>query len=170
MGLNNKIVIFSNDMKSIILIISTLLSLPAWAGVAGETALGPAFWATPRSAESVAANEPLAQLVRALGRDPEAQLRLSYPSGEWGELWGQELKAWLIALGVSVDRLELTAVGEMDEGVSVELIVPAAVEETGAAAVAEAVTVAPEADEAEPRAGDSSMPAVEDDVVEQEQE
>lgn len=157
-------------MKSIILIISTLLSLPAWAGKAGQATLGPAFWASPRSAETVAANEPLAQLVRSLGREPEAQLRLSYPGGEWGELWGQELKAWLIALGVSADRLELAAVEGMDEGVSVELIVPAALEGSGEAPVVEPVTGAPEAEEAEPRAEESSMPAVEEDVVEQEQE
>ncbi len=160
-------------MKSVILIVSTLsavLSLPAGAVVAGQVVLGPMFWASPRSAEIVVANEPLAQLVRALGREPEAQLRLSYPSGEWGELWGQELKAWLIALGVSADRLELVAVEKMDEGVGVELIVPAAVEETGAAPVAEPVSVAPQVDEAEPRAGDASMPAAEEDVIKQEQE
>lgn len=63
------------------------------------------FWMMPRDAGSVLQQPAIAQAVRELLADPDAYLEIGYPAGEMGELWGQELQAWLVALGVVSDRI-----------------------------------------------------------------
>lgn len=63
-------------------------------------------WARPRSGETVLQMPDVSGAVHALLGDPSLRLVLRYPGGEDGELWAEELKSWLVALGVPSNRLE----------------------------------------------------------------
>ena len=58
-------------------------------------------WARPRSAEVILTMEPVVQSVRLWMQSPGHQLLIKHPGGEEGLLWGEELKDWLVSLGVS---------------------------------------------------------------------
>ena len=87
------------------------------------------FWMLPRDAGSVLQEPTIAQAVRTLLAEPEAYLEIRYPEGEMGELWGQELHAWLVALGVVSDRMELQASSGPVEGVGLVVVRPPSAQE-----------------------------------------
>ena len=87
------------------------------------------FWMMPRDAGSVLRQAAIAQSVRELLSDPDAYLEIAYPAGEMGELWGQELQAWLVALGVVSDRIELKASSGPVEGIGLHVVHPTAAQE-----------------------------------------
>ena len=64
-------------------------------------------WARPRDAEAVIAMPAVGNAVRTyLGR-ANHHIRIAYPDGEEGILWAEELKAWLVTLGVTSEDLRL---------------------------------------------------------------
>ncbi len=64
-------------------------------------------WASPRDGVSVARLPAVAAAVRDQMQSPGARIQLRYPGGEEGVLWVQELRSWLISLGVPSERIEL---------------------------------------------------------------
>lgn len=87
--------------------------------------LGAEFWFTPRHGDVIAGRADLGEAVKKLIAEPEAYLILRYPETESGELWGRELQAWLVSLGVVSDRIELQPDPAHLESVEVVLISPA---------------------------------------------
>ncbi|VAX09451.1 hypothetical protein MNBD_GAMMA25-2074 [hydrothermal vent metagenome] len=61
----------------------------------------------PRSVAHLVAFPPLAQAVGQLRVHPDSRLQIHYPGGDEGMLWLNELQSWLVALGVSSERMEL---------------------------------------------------------------
>lgn len=76
------------------------------------------FWSVPRHASQILQQPPLVEAVRILGQKTGARLILVHPAGETGEVWGQELRLWLVALGLESDRILLRA-GAADQLVEV---------------------------------------------------
>ncbi len=64
-------------------------------------------WAPPRSGRAVAAFPGLAALVAQLDRDPDRRLVLRFARSDEATLWAEELRAWLVALGLSSARIAL---------------------------------------------------------------
>jgi hypothetical protein len=64
-------------------------------------------WATPRSGETVAAWSELRELMAAFDRKPSSQLVIRYAPGENGSLWAEELRSWLVSLGIPSSRISL---------------------------------------------------------------
>ncbi len=87
--------------------------------------LGAEFWFTPRHGDVIAGRADLGEAVKKLIAEPEAYLILRYPETESGELWGRELQAWLVSLGVVSDRIELQPDPARLESVGVVLVSPA---------------------------------------------
>jgi len=111
------------------LIISSLcLHSTAHADEQPVTVVGAEFWSMPRHAMQVLELAPLKAAVQQLQREADASLVLHYPSSESGELWGLELQAWLVSLGITSDRIGLRAGYEGDDGVAVILVTPDAAE------------------------------------------
>ena len=83
------------------------------AGVQAETscAVGSAEWSRPRSAAMVRALPGVRDCVQAWLAAPDRHLVLVSAPGEEGGLWANELRDWLIALGVPSAAIELRAVG-----------------------------------------------------------
>jgi len=60
-------------------------------------------WARPRSGESLVQMPALKSAVREyLGEDSQHERRIiiRHPRGEEGVLWAEELRGWLVALGI----------------------------------------------------------------------
>ena len=150
------------------------------------------FWFMPRHADVVAEHYGVRAAVNKLIAEPEAYLALRYPNTETGELWGQELQAWLVSLGIVSDRIELQSGYEQIEGVALVVITPdddlsepllaidavadendkdeaAVVDTTEAAVVDETMPVVEAAMQALPESGLVEQSAVEEDVVVEEQ-
>lgn len=83
-----------------------LLCLPVFS-LAESITITAEQWARPRSGSYVtgltALNEQLARIDRA----GDSRLILHCPGDEKGMLWAEELRAWLVALGVPSARIQL---------------------------------------------------------------
>ena len=88
-----------------------LLGLLSIAAQAEEFILTQDEWARPRQGDTLVQMAPLRAAVQALNAAPGKRLLVHYPGGEEGGLWAHELRAWLIALGVSAQEIELVPGG-----------------------------------------------------------
>ncbi len=85
-----------------------LLFLPVW--VSAETLrIGDELWSRPRSGARLVHEQGLARLVRALEAPSisPAGLRLRYGTREEDLLWAEELRDWLVALGLPSRQVTL---------------------------------------------------------------
>ena len=63
-------------------------------------------WARPRSGESLVELPALKRTVRNfLGQKGARQIVIHHPRGEEGVLWAEELRGWLVALGIPFDAI-----------------------------------------------------------------
>jgi hypothetical protein len=81
-----------------------LVPPPLWAE---SVTISAERWATPRSGETVAAWPELRELMATFDRKPGSQLVIRYARGENGSLWAEELRSWLVSLGVPSSRINL---------------------------------------------------------------
>ena len=63
---------------------------------------------------------PVRDAVGELLANPGSVLQIRYPGGESGSLWAEELRDWLVALGIPQARLKVEP-GSADEE-SIDLI------------------------------------------------
>lgn len=83
-----------------------LLILAPVAALAAGATITADQWASPRSGERVARLPGLEQTIAAF--DPaSAQIVIHYAPGESGTLWAEELRSWLVALGIPSVRISL---------------------------------------------------------------
>ncbi len=120
-GLFNDILLL---MKRYLFLILIFLMPFTYAAEETVAELGPEFWFTPRHGDVIAAHEGVRAAVKKLIAEPEAYLVVRYPDTESGELWGQELQAWLVSLGLVMDRMELQSAPERLESVALVVISP----------------------------------------------
>ncbi len=64
-------------------------------------------WARPRSGSGIAQLPGLAALVEAVERDAANRLVIRFAGGDEGSLWAEELRSWLVALGLPSARIAL---------------------------------------------------------------
>ncbi len=75
--------------------------------VADPLAITAEEWSRPRSGEALVDHPAVSNAVRSLLDEPDARLEVRYPGGDEGNLWALEVRAWLVALGIASDRIEL---------------------------------------------------------------
>ncbi len=80
-------------------------------------------WANPRNGETLVSMPPLVAAMQDVMNRPASRIALRHPRGEEGLAWAQELRDWLVALGMSSDRIEMVQGGA---GGAIELAVLAA--------------------------------------------
>ena len=87
----------------------TLLMLCSSSAIAEQQfLLSEAEWSRPRSASGVKNYPATQQLIKAWLKAPKQQyIELRYPGGEAGSLWAQEIKDWLVAMGIPSDKLQI---------------------------------------------------------------
>lgn len=64
-------------------------------------------WARPRSGSQIVSFELLRGIVSHLEQRPKSAVTIHYAGGDEGLLWAEELRGWLVALGVTGDRIIL---------------------------------------------------------------
>lgn len=86
-----------------------------------------AEWAQPRTGAALMQHPALARAMREL--QPGQSLQLLYPGGDEGSLWARELQAWLVALGLSSQRIELLPGSPREDAIELRVVgVPETVE------------------------------------------
>ncbi len=88
---------------------AALLADSAAVAAAQIAELPPELWDRPRSAQSVMAQPLIRQAVAALQARSDARLRIVHAARQEPVLQAEELRAWLIALGVEPSRVQLRA-------------------------------------------------------------
>lgn len=85
------------------------LLCPVAASHADETVseVPSSLWASPRSAEIVAAEPAIAGVVQAWHQQPRRVIVVRHAPGESAELRASELRGWLVALGVPSDAIDV---------------------------------------------------------------
>lgn len=88
--------------------ISALLMGLFSASIGAQTwEIGPDFWLTPRRADYVLQSPELRAGMSAYLRAPQSKLRVHHQKRDEATAQAEELRGWLIALGIEADRIEL---------------------------------------------------------------
>ena len=64
-------------------------------------------WSVPKQTTTLLAMPAIYNSMRTLQNDLNTSLIVKYPGGDEGTLWASELRSWLVALGLSSNRIEL---------------------------------------------------------------
>ena len=83
------------------------LSVPLLAAEEEGITISRQEWSLPHSGESLIQDQKLRALVAQLLADEKRYLEIRYPGGDEGTLWVKELQAWLVALGVDSNIIDL---------------------------------------------------------------
>ncbi len=106
-------------MSKISLLLVLILSTPVV--FAESTTITAEQWARPRSGEMIVRTNALAKLVNIFNKDSNHYFTLHYHTGDEGMLWAEELKAWMIALGIPSAKIVLLPGLEDGSRVEIEL-------------------------------------------------
>jgi hypothetical protein len=97
------------------------LLLAATAAAAAEPLYVTAVeWAQPRTGAALMQHPALARAMHEL--QPGQSLQLLYPGGDEGSLWASELQAWLVALGLSSQRIELLPGSPREDAIELRVV------------------------------------------------
>lgn len=64
-------------------------------------------WAVPRRGDVILKMPAISAAMRELDAKRGSHLIIRFPGGDEGSLWANELRAWLVSLGLSSQRIEL---------------------------------------------------------------
>ena len=79
-------------------------------------------WDMPRHGEALLNVPELSTIVKGWMRDTRQKIELRYPGGEAGELWVEELRGWLVSLGVPSKAILLTPGSDAEDIINMGLI------------------------------------------------
>ena len=101
------------SLKQIVLLLCTMGLFCAHQLVFAQTyRLHADTWARPRTGETLLEMPEIRQLMQQWHKTPERVIEIHYPGGEQGMLWAQELRDWLVSLGVPSAQIK-TLVGHV---------------------------------------------------------
>lgn len=88
-------------------------SMPLWSE--DKWAVSATEWAQPRSGEMVSSLKGVRAAMATVSQSPSSRVAIHHPGGDQGIWWAEELKGWLITLGLDSSRVELVpGSGEAD--------------------------------------------------------
>lgn len=110
-------------MKFLRVLLAALLCVVAAraSAVDGVWLLGADDWARPRDGVAMIQMPPLPEVFEAWEQQPDKRLIVRYPGGEEGLLWANELRSWLVALGIPSAHQELVAGSRQPDRIELEL-------------------------------------------------
>lgn len=79
-------------------------------------------WSVPKQAATLLAMPAIQNSMEKLQNNVNSTLNIKYPGGDEGTLWGNELRSWLIALGLSSNRIELVPGSAISTTIELEVI------------------------------------------------
>lgn len=109
-------------LKHVILLSWMLLFAPLVVADSIAVQLQSETWELSRHGEKLIKNAELSALVQTWSVQTDAQLEIRYPGGEEGELWSEELKSWLVSLGVPSSAIQSLPGSEAADIINIHLI------------------------------------------------
>ena len=79
-------------------------------------------WSVPKQASTLLAMPAVHKSMSKMQTNVNSLLKLKYPGGDEGTLWVNELRSWLIALGLSSKRIELVPGSAISTTIELEVL------------------------------------------------
>ena len=79
-------------------------------------------WSVPKQATTLLTMPAINNSMKKLQKNVNTVLKLKYPGGDEGTLWVNELRSWLIALGLSSKRIELVPGSAISTTIELEVL------------------------------------------------
>ncbi|MBD3609235.1 MAG: hypothetical protein HUJ30_01670 [Gammaproteobacteria bacterium] len=79
-------------------------------------------WSGPRTGMRIVMMPGVQSAIKALDKSPGSTLILKYPGGDVGTIWGEELRSWLLALGVEMEKMELRPGSPAQDIIEMEIL------------------------------------------------
>jgi len=79
-------------------------------------------WSVPKQANTILAMPAIWKSMQKLQINVNSSLKLKYPGGDEGTLWVNELRSWLIALGLSSKRIEVVPGSAISTTIELEVL------------------------------------------------
>jgi hypothetical protein len=80
-------------------------------------------WSVPKKATTLLAMPAISKSMQKLQKNVNSFLKIKYPGGDEGTLWVNELRSWLIALGLSSNRIELVPGSAVSTAIELEVLI-----------------------------------------------
>ena len=109
-------------LKHVILLCWLVFFVPLAAADNSSAELRAETWELSRHGEKLIKNTELSALVQAWSAQTDARLEIRYPGGEEGELWSEELKSWLVSLGIPSTAIQSLPGSEAADIINLHLI------------------------------------------------
>ncbi len=79
-------------------------------------------WSVPKQTTTLLAMPAISKSMRKLQNTTNSVLKIKYPGGDEGSLWVNELRSWLVALGLSSNRIELVQGSAISTTIELEVL------------------------------------------------
>jgi hypothetical protein len=79
-------------------------------------------WLVPKQATTILDMPAIYNSMQKLQKDASSSLVIKYPGGDEGTLWVNEVRSWLVALGLSSKRIELVQGGAISTTIEFEVL------------------------------------------------
>ena len=79
-------------------------------------------WSVPKKTTTLLAMPAINKSMKKLQASENSVLKLKYPGGDEGTLWANELRSWLVALGLSSKRIELVQGSAISTTIELEVL------------------------------------------------
>jgi len=87
-----------------------------------SVALRAETWDISRHGEVLLKVPVLAQIINKWMQNSQQKIELRYPGGEEGELWVEELKGWLVSLGVPSKVIQISPGSHAEDVIDIVLL------------------------------------------------
>lgn len=108
-------------MNKIISLVSILFFVST-ASVADVELLHANEWSVPKKTVAILAMPAINKSMEKLKKNSNTLLKIKYPGGDEGTLWVNELRSWLVALGLSSKRIELIQGSAISTTIELEVL------------------------------------------------
>ena len=79
-------------------------------------------WSVPKQATTLLEMPAIKKSMQKLQQNTHSILKIKYPGGDEGTLWVNELRSWLVALGLSSNRIELVQGSAISTTIELEVL------------------------------------------------
>ena len=79
-------------------------------------------WAVPKQSSTVLAMPAILNSMKKIQNNPNSILKIKYPGGDEGTLWANELRSWLVTLGLSSKRIDLVPGSSIPTAIELEVL------------------------------------------------
>ena len=79
-------------------------------------------WSVPKKSQTILEMPAIYNSMLKLQNNSISYLKIKYPGGDEGTLWANELQSWLIALGLSSERIELSPGSAISTTIELEVL------------------------------------------------